>query len=480
MNKILLRILLGLLLIADTGYSFLQHKSAPLDGDLAEIVVPSDEFKPLMSDPAGMQALFEGKSYSSPNRYFAHLSTSLYFHTAPVWLQRFFSPVDSVYIASGLAKTLIQIMILFLLAFFVCGHGRVWKTDFLLAAVILAPFFQAEGYNRYMGIIDQSVSYTFFYALPLGLLLLFFLPFFLIIYHKVPIRIPAIVQVLLLLLAIFVSLNGPLIPGVVLVVCLLYFLYHFGKFIKALPQQKVFAGLRSVISEIPKPALFFFVSICIFCLYSLYIGRYNAVNDAYYLPLAERYLRIPEGLFNWLFQKPGNIMLLMAGIANLLLIRFAFKEERRSDMLNLLKWIGIFALVYILLLPVGGYRDYRQYIIRYDTIMPLTLCLMFYFALTALHIIKAAGKRLRVIYLAFLCLIVSVFTFADTLSPEKNACERAALLDISGSTEDVVELDRDCTVLSWEKIRDPRASRLNAELLKRWNIISEDKLYVQK
>lgn len=46
-------------------------------------------------------------------------------------------------------------------------------------------------------------------------------------------------------------------------------------------------------------------------------------------------------------------------------------------MINLFKWIGVFSLFYILLLPLGGYRDYRPNVLRHDTILPITLSLIF-------------------------------------------------------------------------------------------------------
>jgi hypothetical protein len=142
--------------------------------------------------------LLEGERYAAPNRFFAHWTMAHYFRHVPLALQSFLSPIDSVYAAAALAKTAIQLLL-------------IW----LLAAAVITPLFQTFGYNGLMGVIDKSVTFTFFFALPMGLLLLFFLPF----YKKM--RMPAAMQAGWAFLALFLALNGPLVPGVVLVACLL-------------------------------------------------------------------------------------------------------------------------------------------------------------------------------------------------------------------------------------------------------------------
>jgi hypothetical protein len=93
-------------------------------------------------------------------------------------LQSFVDPIDSIYLAGALAKIFIQILILTLLSFYITGRQKVLISDFLTAAVLVIPLFQTNGYRSYMGIIDPSITYTFFYALPCAILLLFYLPFY--------------------------------------------------------------------------------------------------------------------------------------------------------------------------------------------------------------------------------------------------------------------------------------------------------------
>lgn len=79
---------------------------------------------------------------------------------------------------------------------------------------------------------------------------------------------------------------------------------------------------------------------------------------------------------------------------------YASKEGFR--LLQMAQWIGAFSIVYILLLPLRGYREYRDLILRYDTIMPITLALMVIMAASAVHILKVASPRYRRPYMALL------------------------------------------------------------------------------
>src|SRR4051812_14021569 len=98
MPKQLLVVLLVLFIVYDTCRSFEQHLQMPLDGDIANIVLPVEVFKPAMSDPFAFRVLFHAKKYHAPNRAFAHWSMSLYYKTVPFVFQKFTSPVNSIYL----------------------------------------------------------------------------------------------------------------------------------------------------------------------------------------------------------------------------------------------------------------------------------------------------------------------------------------------------------------------------------------------
>ena len=462
MSKHVLYPLLLLLLLLDLGYSFHQHYHVALDGDMAGIILPSEWYQPVLNDPFGLQVLLKGDRYAAPNRFFAHWTMSHYFKTTPFFFQRFISPIDSIYATAALAKTLIQLFIIWLLATYISGKGNPFRREFLVAAVLITPLFQASGYNTLMGIIDKSITYNFFFALPLGLLLLFFLPFFRSQIQEQKQTFRPVHISLLFLLAIVLSFNGPLIPAIVLLVCPAAILYQWRR------------------KELSRPLLFTFLFISALSLYSFFIGTHNAENFAHSISLKERYLLVPQGLFSLFTLKLGPPLLLSMVMGNLFLLS-RFKENPEAQKIRrVAKWIGLFAIVYILLLPLGGYREYRPNIVRRDTLMPLFLCLFFLYGWSAYFLIYHLQPRLKKWYLGVLAGFLLLFTVADEPIFTHNACERQGLEILSRSTEAIVRLPVDCTVLSWVPIADTKDSEWNAQLLEYWGVTKGKKLYYQE
>jgi len=150
----------------------------PLDGDMAESILPAKGYEKIFQDPFGISVITENACYPNPNRFFAQWAYAKYFQHAPFVLQQFVSPIESIYYCSAIVKILIQILLLITAGFYITGNRKFLCLEFLLAIVLIIPFFQTNGYRSYMGIIDPSITYTFSYALPCALLLLFYLPFF--------------------------------------------------------------------------------------------------------------------------------------------------------------------------------------------------------------------------------------------------------------------------------------------------------------
>jgi len=477
-----IRIVLLVLILLDLGYSFYQHYHMSLGGDLGDNIAATPErgFYHVLKDPLGLSVLFEDKVYSNPNKFFAHWTVLKYFRTAPLFLQRFVEPVESIYLASSIAKILIQILILYLLSVYISNTRNPLKLDFLMSAVLISPLFQTWGYNRYMGIVDQSVVYAFFYALPVGLLLLFFMSFFRSIYYRADIKFTIILQVLLALFIPVLTLNGPLIPGIVLVACPLVLLSQFIKNWRSDESGTIIKATIQSIKKIPGPLLYFSTGIILFSLYSLHIGRNNAltINDS--IPYIERYLKLPQGLYYLLTSKLGFPLLFLVIIANLIIIVRQYRSAESDGLIKLLKWLGIFALLYILLLPLGGYRSYRPNILRYDTFIPVTLSIMFAFGTTSLYLIKRLKGRRKSIYLAALVSIILMFANADRVNKADYLCERQALEMIAISTDSIVALEADCKIMDWRITTDPVQRELDADLLLFWNVTNEKRLFFQK
>jgi len=263
-------------------------------------------------------------------------------------------------------------------------------------------------------------------------------------------------------------------------VCPIVLLYKWWHYFNNNQKLSFLGKSLNAINKIPKEIIFYFTFISVFSLYSLYIGRNDAENFTHTTLLSERYLKLPVGLYNLFTQKLGfPLLIFMIGL-NAFVI---YKQERsieRRRILNVLKWIGIFSAIYFILLPLGGYRDYRPYIIRRDTFMPITLCMVYFYGLSAYYLIKNIAPKYKAIYLTGIIAFSAVFTIADEPEFGLNTCEREALEKLSQSSEKITLLESDCSIMEWDKISDYRASELNAQLLEYWGITEGRKLYYQK
>ena len=150
MNKMVLWLGLLLFLLADTGYSFVQHFNMPLDGDLSCVVLPDGMYQHIWDDPLGWNTISSQQPTITPNRFFAHYATRTWFRSVPFFLQRFMSPIDSLYATAALAKTLIQILILLLLSAYAHLHQKPESRNFLLLAeLIVRTYYEAQGKTVY-------------------------------------------------------------------------------------------------------------------------------------------------------------------------------------------------------------------------------------------------------------------------------------------------------------------------------------------
>jgi hypothetical protein len=482
MRKSAIKIIIIFILLADLGYSFLQHYKMPLDGDLAEVVLPSpgSAYYDVLKNPSGLYVVRNDTSYANPNRFFAHWTTSYYYKNVPLVLQKIAEPITSVYLSGAIIKILIQFLLIYLLSLLISGSCNLFDINLLLAALIVTPLFQTFGYNRYMGIIDKSVTYLFFYGLPLCFLIVFYSPFFLQFYHNRKVKLTLPVKLFFFFLIVYLTLHGPLNPGIILIVSLLVFIKSIIENFTRLEKLVFFKRIWVSICQIPNDILLYFSSISIFSLYSLYIGKYNLLAELSHISIWERYAKIPEGLFFIIFGKLGFPILLLVILINNYLIKKNFYFDKGKKILVVLRFIGLFSFLYVLLLPLGGYRPYRENIIRYDTFLPITLALIFYFGLTSFYLIQQTNGKLKKIYIGFLFTVLLIFTNADRIDTSKHDCEKNALVELSISKDQIVFFDYDCKIMSWHEILDYKKSDRNTDLLLHWNIINTKKYYYQE
>ncbi len=277
-------------------------------------------------------------------------------------------------------------------------------------------------------------------------------------------------------LAFFVSFSGPLNTGIVLVLLLILFSQNIiVNFQHSNTHGILSKGLHSI-KSIPTNYWFYTLPIGLLALYSLYLGSHNAFGFGIEKSLRELYAHLPKGLFLLFTQKLGfPILFLMLGI-NVFLLKKTPQLEAQK-IIDCFKWIGLFALIYILLLPLGGYRAYRPYTVRYDTILPVTFGLFFLFGKSTFFLLKNISTSQRKWYLPLILIVLLVYSIADEAEFDTNDCEKMALHKIAQSQEAIVPLDADCTILSWDKIVRTQDAELQSQLLLKWNIIKEKRLY---
>lgn len=475
--KKILYIALLILLTGDSVFSFLQHYSMSLDGDMASEIVPSEDMKPVFENPFGFKVFTDGISYPNPNRFFGQWTYKEYFNSLPLFLQKFVDPIDSIYLSCAIFKIIIQLLLIYLISFAITGKLNILKLDFIIAAFLITPIFQTFGYSGYMGIIDRSITYTFFYAFPISLLLLYFTPLIMQYYHKTDSKYYWLTKIISIPLAFIICLSGPLNPGIILILSGIILFIDLKRNFTLSEKRGFILKLFYSIKRIPGGYWFYLTPVCIISLYSLYIGSFNSFNLREQVSISELYSRLPEGIYYQFTQKLGFPVLFFILIINSLLIRYKFRSVEGNKILYIFKWIGIFSLIYILLLPFGGYREYRPNILRYDTIIPITLCLVFVFGLSSLFLLKNLSNKGKMWYIPLIAIILFIYTNSDKGNFSNNDCERKALEEISVSKVNLIKLKSDCTVLSWKKIIKPEDSKINAELLKIWGITKEEKLY---
>lgn len=471
MSKVkLIRILFVILLFGDIIFSFAQYYNTPLYGDIQGSVIPEKDVQETFEDPFGFNAISTGKRHKNPNRFFAQYFFTIYFQNVPKWLQNYVSPITSVYFASAIAKIIVQILFILILSVFINNVSNPLKTDFLLAAIIVTPLFQVYGYWSRMGIVDQSVAYTFFYAVPLVVLMLFLLPIFNSIFFNKRFR--AINYIFLSPFVVILPFSGPLVPAIILLIAFLLAVNYGISYRNS--------NLKTLLYSIPIPVYILLIPVSLWSFYSILLGLfYDSNYQEAAISLIERFNRLPRGIFSQIFHSLGFPMLLVIIALNVYLIKKQ-KFSEAHKMISILKWIGIFALIYVLLLPFGGYRPYRPDIIRYDTFMPVNVSLMFFFGMTTFFLIQHLQGDLKRIYSAFIIIVLLIYTFSDYKGIGKNKCERAAFEKMAISKDSVVVIPKDCFIMSWENNFDYKQSEKRAEVIQFWGITDKKILFYNK
>jgi hypothetical protein len=473
MNKRYFTSVLVAFVVLDWVFTCWQHYHLPLDGDLAAIVLPAPWYTQVLHDPFGWAVLAKHESYSATNRFFAHATIGLYWKMVPRVLQLLVDPISSLYLAAALFATATQAGITLLLASYVSLASGGQRRGFWVVAALLGPLFQtaSELYGQ-LGIIDHAITYTFFYAWPMLLVLVLFWPFFRAACLAQPLRLPLWRMLLLVALMVVVAFNGPLAAAAVAIVLLGVGLRWAWAVVR--PGQRV--------EWLSGQALGLLTVLGLLTLYSLYIGRNNSEN-VHTHTLVDLYHLLPLGIKQQLTMQMGLPLLLALLLTNSILARrTALATPGRRWVLQLLGWVAGAAAVYLLLLPLGGYRTYRPYLLRYDTFLPITLALLFAYGLSTYYLLLYLRGGQRRVYGLVISLFVGYFFCSDFVwqLPFDNGCERWALDQLARAPGPEVQLWPDCTVMAWGPITTTEQSERNAAMLYYWGVTPSKKLFFQK
>lgn len=481
-HKYVMRFIYAFLLLFiffDFAYSGLQYSRATLDGDIMESVVPAPSMYELMDDPFGVETIAEKNYHHSPNRFFAHWIFQKAFRGLPIALQTIFDPVESVYAACAVSKLFMHIMLIILIYIAITGRVNFFRKDFLIVAAVLTPLFQANGFVRKIGIIDPSITYSFFYALPAIYIIIYFLPLILEFYHGKKLKLNWFTGVVWILLAVLACFSGALNPAIALIVTLMLISTCLYQNWKKNPDESIGKRIILSIKQIPKKYYFYLVPISLISLYVLYLGTFSntAVEMTGDKTTWDLYKLLPRGFYDCFISFPW---LLLSGIVliNYTLIGMKFKNTAESKPLfNALIWVLVFSTIYVLLLPLGGYRIHRPFIIRYDTILPITLMFFFLIGSSTLFLVKQLSGKFRIYHIAFMVIILLMFSFADRSRGRFNECEKASLEFIAESKEDVIPLTNNCSVVSWGPFYTPEECWDRGKLLYIWRITDKPKVF---
>jgi hypothetical protein len=465
-KKILLRLLLISILLADTAYSFRQNYGKPLDGDIVPIVLPSSHYAKVLEDPFGFRALTKQDKYAAPNRYFAHATMYAWYRDVySLFCQFIPDRIQCLYSITALFQTLVQVLLIFLLSVYITGHARFCSREFLLTACLIMPFFQTHGYYTIIGIIDQAVSYTFFYAFPLALLLLYFLPFYLAYRLDKPVRnfFSGIFYPVWFLLAMYLAFSGPLIPPLIFLISVfsgILFLFDC--------RELGIKGIWKWMLAWPKFLQLNFAWLLLLCAYSFYLSQFNAENLVD-MPLWMRYEKLVQGIIFFLTHQPALPLMILLLLINILFSKFRPGIKAIYSKKIFLLFI-LFALAYIILLPLGGYRPYRPLMLRYDTFLPLAILLIFSAGYTTVSLLlQLTGNQFK-LHASIVSIILSIFMIADKPHFYDNDCQMNSLYQIKNSTEPVAYVGNHCTELTWSAGYDTAGTRNISQMLYEWKI----------
>ena len=352
-----------------------------------------------------------------------------YFNNVPIYLQSIVSPIDSAYLSCAILKILTQLLLIYLFYAYIKGKRKIDFKDFILISIISIPFFQTYGYQATIGIINAPITYFCFYSLIPVLFLVPFTPFFFKIFHENNTNFSLLLKITITSTFFILSLTSSLVPSISMIVCPLILFSAW---------QKLEGTITQKVVKLLKSDYLLLIILLFFSTFSFYIGTFNSENFGETIPITERYKRIPKGLFFLFTVKLGLSLLILMLFINTQVIKKHLINQESTKILKTIKWIAAIAIIYILLLPLGGYRIYRPNIVGKDVLTPIIILLIFGYVMTTYHIVNSSFKHKKS-YIGTIILISIIYTAPDFSDYRDYKCERDAFEQIFPNTDDMVQ-----------------------------------------
>lgn len=471
----LIYVLLLLFLIVDIGYSFYQYSHSYIDGDFPKIVLAVPPYDKVLEDPLGISAL-NGETYAATNRFTAHAVMVGYFRHVPLLLQNIVSPVDSIYISIMATKLIVHVLLLLLISYYASAWNGFKSKFVLIACVLISPLFISNGsFYAHMGAIDAAITYTMYYALPMIFILLFYLPFYRY-FVTGSIAFTKTFKVTWIILSLLLAFFGPLTSPIILIGNAIIFSYLIFKNMSLKSESSLLNTFWSSVKKIDNTILLILITAGIFNLYSMYIGTKNTENGIP-LPLSERYGLLLKGIVEVFFNKDSGVIYILTATVITTTTAFKLYGKEYKKYFSFIFLLFIFSIIYISLLPLGGYRFYRPVILRRDTHLPILVILYFYWSTSCIILLSRLSGRRKIFPIAIATIIIALYSNKDLDLYNKfySSWEKDAVTHISQSAgsqpkDNCLLLERTQPVAQWSFNTECEDSELAAKLLEYYNV----------
>lgn len=459
-QAILVTLLLASVLGIHLVLSALHYYHLPIDGDYPRIGLPFRWYEEVMADPWGVQAVLHGEMYAGAGRYFCHAANYVWFHWVYAFIHSFITdPIKSIYLTTASAAMLVHVLFLWVVqGYTMVQNNPGWLTRVLLL-LFSSVFIQYNQLYESIGLIDRSPSYIFFYGLPLMLMALYFMPLYRAYRWHKPVSI--VWTILACMFALPVALSSVLVQPIYFVTCAVGVLAWFHP--KATPWRHFLKSSRVYI-----PLVVFLLC----CLYAFYVARFNSEKNTS-VALLERYTLLLQGIGVLVTRNFIWPLLLVVIALNTYLLKFLTPTLQQKLLYRGLL-VLLFAVLYLGLLPLGGYRSYRPYIVRYDVLIPVTLAALYYLFNSSMTLLAHVPLFLKKQYALGLGVFISILFFSNiNLKPQAHEDQKQVMLHLMQQRDTLVPMPVHCNVGTWstDDYKDPYIMDMLTRSFRNWGVI---------